>query len=445
MATQAIVTKSASTCCETVEARSLSSSTFFSITRWGLVSLLLAAPMDFGAVQTWAWCILLIVSLALLLLWAIAEAQQGILRIFWTPLYIPAALFLALALAQYYGRFTLDAYAARNSIYGLVTDLTLFFLVGQLYAEAPKVTWRKLGLVVTLYAFSLGLFAILQFFSSHNLIYWTVASRGWTFGPYVNHNDYAGLMEMLIPVAGAYVLSRPRSDPRRLLLALSLCVPVASLLLSGSRGGFVALLIEMLILGCVLWRQSDNGSRNFKALAVLGMTASILLFFWMAPSTITKRLEGLANLKQTADVSYGTRKTATLDTLRIFWDYPWIGTGLGSFATVFPQYQTFPTDLTWAHAHNDYAEALAETGLVGGALIFFTLIAFFIFAFKDLGRRLRSEVGWIQFGAALGCCGLLVHSFADFNLHIPANAAWFTVLFAIATLSRASWPREWRQ
>jgi hypothetical protein len=39
----------------------------------------------------------------------------------------------------------------------------------------------------------------------------------------------------------------------------------------------------------------------------------------------------------------------------------------------------------------------------------------------------------MQFAAALGCCGVLIHSFANFNLHIPANAAWFVVCAAVAT------------
>jgi hypothetical protein len=34
--------------------------------------------------------------------------------------------------------------------------------------------------------------------------------------------------------------------------------------------------------------------------------------------------------------------------------------------------------------------------------------------------------------ALLGCVGILVHSFLDFNLQIPANAALFYVLCAIA-------------
>jgi hypothetical protein len=41
-------------------------------------------------------------------------------------------------------------------------------------------------------------------------------------------------------------------------------------------------------------------------------------------------------------------------------------------------------------------------------------------------------------GAALGVVGLLVHSLVDFNLRVPANAAWFVVCLAIATHPRSA-------
>ena len=86
----------------------------------------------------------------------------------------------------------------------------------------------------------------------------------------------------------------------------------------------------------------------------------------------------------------------------------------------------------FTHAHNDYAEALAEAGLAGGALVLLALALFFRRAFADLRERLRREAGWVQVGAAVGCSGLLVHSLADFNFHIPANAAWFCATLAVA-------------
>ena len=131
----------------------------------------------------------------------------------------------------------------------------------------------------------------------------------------------------------------------------------------------------------------------------------------------------------------GNRLVAARDSLGILRDHPWLGVGLGSFAEAFPRYQSFPSEFLWDHAHNDYAEALAETGFTGGGCILAAMGLFFWLAFRNLKAKLRHSAGRMQFAAALGCCGVLVHSFADFNLHIPANAAWFAVCAAIATAS----------
>jgi hypothetical protein len=52
--------------------------------------------------------------------------------------------------------------------------------------------------------------------------------------------------------------------------------------------------------------------------------------------------------------------------------------------------------------------------------------------FMTVAPQLLPQREWIRLGAELGCCGLLVHSFFDSNLHIPANAAWFAVLAGLA-------------
>jgi len=407
---------------------------WFSATRGLLVLTLLAAPLAFGAVEPWAWAALYVLAFLLLICWAMGSVRQGTLRIIWSPLYLPAALFLILGAVQYFGHLTLDPYGTREALIALAADGILFFLAVQLFAGCPEKVWRALGLVVTVYAFLMGLFAILQFFSSHGLIYWVVKSPGRAFGPYVNHNDYAGLMEMLIPVAAMYVLSRSEDDKGRLLLAFALCVPVGSLLLSASRGGFVSFLGEILIFAVLLWKRTPaQDSRRSLVLGILGVIAAALLFFWMAPKSVSSRLGTVANFVNEPEVTYGDRMHVAFDSLRIFRAYPLIGTGLGSFGSVFPAYQSFPTDQIYPYAHNDYAQALAETGVAGAVIILGSLILFFRLAFRNLRERLERETGWIRLGAALGVCGLLIHSFVDFNLHIPSNAAWFAVLVALST------------
>lgn len=408
--------------------------------------ILILAPLAFGAVQAWAWAALAMIGALLIFLWALGAVQQDRLRIVWSPLYIPPALFLLLATIQYFGHLTFDPFDSRESLLKLTTDFIFFFLAVQLLTPASGRAWRALGLTAVIFAFSLSLFGVLQFFSSPSLIYWSVRPRfgGAVFGPYVNHNHYAGLMEMLIPLAASYVLSRQDNLARNALLGFGVVFPLASVLLSGSRGGLIALLVEVFILSAIcLKRVHEGGRRSFLTLGGVAIAATLLGFFWMDAGSVSKRLVTVFQFQRWREVEVGfvDRKTMALGSLRILRDHPWIGTGLGSFESAYPPYQSLPGDMVFDHAHNDYAEALAETGLIGGLLILSALVIFMRLAFSNLAERLKHEPGWIQLGAAVGCCGLLVHSFFDFNLHIPANVAWFAVCAACAVCGPAA-PQE---
>jgi O-antigen ligase len=513
------------------------------LVRASLIAVLLAAPLAFGAVQPWAWGALAVLAFSLFLIWSIAGTRQGGLRIYWSPLYVPAGLFFLLVTLQFAGHLTMDRLATRESLLKLATDLIFFFLAHQLFSAAPEKMARALGPTLVVYAFMLSLFAIFQFFSSQGLIYWVVKGPGWTFGPYVNHNHYAGLMEMLIPLSVASVLPALRRNASALLLGFVVLIPIASLLLSGSRGGFISLVVEVVLAAALVFFWGPRGAR--RPTALLGgaaLLAAALLFFWMAPRHIAERLATMQDATHHPEVELGGRLVAARDSLGILREHPWLGAGLGSFETAFPPHQSFPTDSRWDHAHNDYAEAIAETGLAGGALVLSALGMFLwlglrgvrsdfrtpmesiglqksesqesgvrrrsresgilnlesgipsrkgeVLALKEVvshqssvisrreavdGRlhtaygpaasatlspvpspeprvpnpvpripstvyrlpstvyRLPSTVYCLRLAAGLGCCGLLVHSFVDFNLHIPANAAWFAVCVALAT------------
>ena len=122
------------------------------------------------------------------------------------------------------------------------------------------------------------------------------------------------------------------------------------------------------------------------------------------------------------------------DALHMFAQRPILGWGLGTFETVYPQFRSFYTDLLVDKAHNDYAQLLAETGLLGFAL----MIWFLVSAIRPAVPKIRnwpSDInGAIALVALIGISGILVHSFVDFNLEIPANALLFYVLCAVAAM-----------
>ncbi|HYY72552.1 MAG TPA: O-antigen ligase family protein [Candidatus Bathyarchaeia archaeon] len=415
----------------------------FSVARLLLVVALMGAPLAFGAVITEAWVALGLVASFSLFLWAAGSVWLGRLDLVWSPLYIPLALFFLLGLAQYWVRLPLDRFETRQALVLLGADLAFFFLAAQLFARADSRTWRLLGPTVLLFAGSLGLFAILQTASGTAQIYGMVDTPGnLHFGPYVNPNHYAGLMEMLLPVAVLYIVGRRRrsSVGALLLLAVIATVAVTALLLSGSRGGLLALFAETAIVVALLgWGARAAEKRRLSKAVAATILAATLLFSWVDSGRASKHL-GLILHVGSPDWVDTSRKNLALDSLRMWRDHLVLGVGMGNFETAYPGYQSLPTDLWIDHSHNDYLEATAETGLVGAVLILSALALFFRLAFQDLRHRLRSEGGWIRLGAAIGCCGLLVHSFFDFNLHIPANAAWFATLAGLATTEEESHP-----
>lgn len=421
-----------------VHAKANRNPTGIGIARILVVAALIGAPLAIGAVDPWAWTLVGLLAYVALFLWALGSVQQGALRFVWSPLYILIIVFLLWGLVQYWGRLTLDRSATRESLVLLAVDGTLFFLTAQLFATAGKQTWRGLGLAVVAFAGLLALFSILQFASGTHRIYGRIDTPAYLFGPYVNPDHYAGLMEMLIPVAALYIVGQRKRLPYATLalLLFTAAVALASLLLSGSRGGLIALSVEVAILSVIFGFSSPRKTEGARLAMVVATTllAGALLFAWEDPGWVLNRLSLLAHVKGHAWADeMATRRSFAKDSLRMLLRHPVSGVGLGSFKTAYPSYQSYPGDWWVSHAHNDYVEAAAETGIIGMAAVLTALALFFRTAFAGLARRVGTEDGWIRLGAAIGCCGLLVHSFFDFNLHIPANAAWFAVLAGLAT------------
>ncbi len=115
----------------------------------------------------------------------------------------------------------------------------------------------------------------------------------------------------------------------------------------------------------------------------------------------------------------------------IFEDHPIKGVGLGALVAAYPRYETIYDGKLVDHVHNDYIEMLAETGLLGGICG----LSFLWILFRQAKACYAAEQGHfsraLHAGAVAGLCGMLLHSFVDFNLHIPSNS--FAVLIVGAS------------
>jgi len=414
---------------EAVMLRQSSPSRLESVLFYGVFGLLLFGPLAFGAVEPWSIFLLEAGAAVLLVIWAVGRAVSGELQITGNPLFLPMLVFAALIGVQLAaGQTVYHAETFSSALLYLAYGLFCFLVVQCLHRTSQI---KTLALAFSVYGFALALFALIQSLSSNGKLYWLRAPRfgGWIYGPYVNHNHYAGLMEMLAPIPLVLLMSHNVEGARKAMAALAAAVMASTIFLSGSRGGMVAFSVQMGLLATVLIR------RQKRRRATLALGTFLLIAFaltaWIGSGELAERMVSI-HRETRAALSAGTRLHIDRDGLNMFARKPVLGWGLGTFPEVYPQFRTFYTNLSVDRAHNDYLQVLVETGAFGFATMLWFLAVLYRSAIKKL--KYRDANATLTLAALLGVTGILVHSFVDFNLQIPANAAIFYALCVVAAM-----------
>jgi O-antigen ligase len=299
-------------------------------------------------------------------------------------------------------------------------------------------------LILATFGFALAAFSLLQGVAPNGRLYWLRVPRmgGSIYGPYVNRNHYAGLMELLAPIPLIISLSHIVHEKARIAAGVAAAFMVGTIFLSGSRGGMLAIFVELGVFAAIFFREK----RSFRIAISLTAFAVVLvgLLVWLGGKELTSRV-GSISTETRGEISGGMRLSIDRDAVRMFRAKPVLGWGLGTFPVVYPQFRSFYTNFFVNEAHNDYAQLLAEMGLLG----FSTLVWYMIILYRQVRRKLgkwSTDVNSaVTLACAMGVIGILVHSLVDFNLQIPANAALFYVLTTIAAapplLQRTKRPR----
>lgn len=396
---------------------------------YGTFGLLMFGPLAFGAVEPWSIFVVEAGSLLLMLLWLTKQWLDGEIKVLWNPLFPPMAVFGALILIQItFGR---SAYrhdtiseAMLYCAYGM-----LCFLATQSFIRSSQA--RKMAVILALYGFGIAAFALLQGVAPNGKLYWLRQPRlgGWIYGPYVNHNHYAGLMELLVPIPLVIAITHFVHEKERIAAGVAAAIMVGTIFLSGSRGGMLAIFVEFIILAIVLFRRKKSVRIAIASAAFAVVLVSLLV--WLGGKELTTRVSSISSETRT-EVSGGMRFSIDRDALHMFARRPILGWGLGVFPVVYPQFRSFYTNFFVNEAHDDYAQLLAEMGLLGFATMVWFLVVLYRNALRKIGNWARDVTGAMTLACILGFSGILVHSLVDFNLQIPANAALFYVICSMA-------------
>jgi len=321
---------------------------------------------------------------------------------------------------------SLDPFATQVSALHFLA-LTMFFSAALVFTDSAK-RLRKLVSVITIFGFVYAFFAILQAVLSPNKIYGIYESpNGSPFGSFVNRHNFAAYLEMTLSLPLGLMFVGAVKKDKRLLYVTAIGLMGIALLLSGSRGGLVAFLAQIIFLIILTTKSKSYGQIVLKAGLGVALVAAIVAgsFFVGGESSLTRFVETAASENVTTDRSHIW--SVTLDVIRE--NLPF-GAGLGAFGVAYTPFDSFSGLERVEQAHNDYLQVLSDAGIVG-----LMIGGFFLFwLFREGLRNIKTENTFRRgavTGALAGCFAILVHSVFDFVLHTTAVSVLFLMLVSI--------------
>lgn len=250
-------------------------------------------------------------------------------------------------------------------------------------------------------------------------------------GTFGNRNHLPGLLNMVIPLAIAALLPRFSSQSRRSeayawawLVILACAFMGLAVVLSLSRAGILTLALTIAAIAFLL------GLKRRRARLSIGAGAGSLLLATILVLAAWVGLDAAVARFRAVDISTESRLRVYQNSLELIRDHP-LGVGPGMYRWHFARYDTKDDGCAYTHAHNDYIETAVDWGLPVAAA--FWGLVLWVFQ-RNVRGFLDSDDPWRQ-GLALGGAGavfsILLHSFVDFNLQIPANWAVFCIILGV--------------
>jgi O-antigen ligase len=436
--------------------------------RWvvaGVLALLVWLPLPLASNRPWSSALLVAAVGGLLVLWGANLAIGGerrsrrALTAAW-----PMVALLAAAQAwvgvQYLVGLTVDTGATLHALALGLAYSGLFILVTGVFCTRKRLTWLLGVLLVsgTLQAFY-GAFLVL---TDLEWLPFDSGSRQVVTGSYINRNHLAGYLAMVLS-AGIGLMLALRSDrgfrwhhlPGLLIgpkawIRLALIIMVIALVMTRSRMGNTAFFTSLLVMGGLFTLATPTHRiRNALILSSVLVIDLLVITQWFGLDELRERLADTRFTDEVAVVAddRGGERTVVVGRENVIRDdilvyalpqlaeRPLAGFGAGSFESSFQRFPGRDVTRRYDHTHNDFVELTIGRGLIGVApLAAFVLIAFG-FALRPIMRRQSGYRSGVGLGSAMGLLALMIHSTADFNLQIPANAATFITLCAIAVLA----------
>jgi hypothetical protein len=251
---------------------------------------------------------------------------------------------------------------------------------------------------------------------------WWMSVRPAVPAPPIHPNDVAYLIVMMTPFVAAGVL-RAKRDHDRIGLGVAgaaLCLVVISLLLTLSRGGWVALGSALGI--WLLWRLSNRVA--VRSGQPPSLIFALLLFFLAAGASAgvawaTPGGPGMLFSRLLSPVNGVSRLDLQLGTLPLVNDFLFTGGGLRAFPGLYSRYMLVIPDFFLVYSHNLFLDIVLEQGILG-LLAFLGIMIGSVWQLIGRSGLVRPNVAYadvLRWATASSWIAIAVHGLVDDTLY----------------------------
>lgn len=414
-----------------------------------IMVVIVLTAIVYGAVHQPVLAVFYLLVAVIVLMWATNALVSGAVRVSGSPLQIPLYAAAAYGFVQVipFGSIGtvggVDAIPRTISLDPSSTQLTaLHFLALALFFSASlalvnsAARLRKLVTMLAVFGFVFAFFAILQSVLSPGKIYGIYEVRyAVPFGSFVNRHNFAAYMEMTMGVPLGMLFAGAIARDKKLLYLTAIGLMGVALLMSGSRGGLVAFISQVIFLVVI-----TAGAKSRRGLMLKVGFAAVLIAAIVLGSIFVGGESSLTRFADTATSDDITTDRAHIwaVTTRVIGGTLPLGAGLGAFGAAYTPFDTYSGLERVEQAHNDYLQVVADAGLVGLAIGLFFLFWLFRQGFNSAKVENPYRRG-VAIGALAGCFAVLLHSIFDFVLHITAVSVLFITLMTLIVAARETY------
>ncbi|MBM3251219.1 MAG: hypothetical protein FJZ11_00355 [Candidatus Omnitrophica bacterium] len=286
----------------------------------------------------------------------------------------------------------------------IMQDVAFFFVVvGTLNTER-----RLKNTAYILFASSLliGIDGIYQHFTLKEFIrHRRAAFPDRISSAFITPNDFACYLVTVIPFTLSLFFVKFRFKIFRLFIAALFILLLSCLILTVSRGAWIAFIVLALFMSVWL-----IPLRLLLLLLVPAIIGSLTFF----PSIVKERL---SNFFIFLDNSGIDRKIIWEAAWKMFMSRPWLGLGLGTFMFNFDKFVIKNYPYGPSYAHNCYLQMGSEIGIIGLVSFLSILGLFFYRGIKKLNHGQKTFFWYVLMGSLAAILGYSVHMGVDTFLY----------------------------